>query len=324
VWRRAVATCVALATTASIAATPICAEDFPSGNIRLIVNVAAGGLTDSFARIIGQGLREKWGRPVIVENRVGGNSTIAAHAVMHAPADGQTLFVTADAPFTATPFMVKDLDFSLADFAPIALICRPVPVLAVSASLGIRTFADFLALARARSKPLSYGSMGTGTYGHLGMEDFTRRAAITMVHVPYRGGAPALEGLIRGDVDALIINYANIAPFAQAGRATILAAAGDQRTELLPDLPTIGESGVPGFSVSTWFGLFGPTKTPPDIIARIRAGVNAVLATDKSAKFLDDNSCSRISATPQEFRDLVASDAKHWQSVIEAAGIRPE
>ena len=322
--RRALAACAALAMTAAIGATPMSAQEFPAGNIRFIVNVAAGGLTDSFARIIGEGLREKWGKPVIVENRVGGNSTIAAQAVMRAPADGRTLFATADAPFTATPFMVKDLNFSVADFSPIAVICRPVPVLAVNASLGIKTLEDFLALARTRSTPLSYGSMGSGTYGHLGMEDFTRRAGVKMVHVPYRGGAPALEGLIRGDVDALIINHANVAPFGQAGNAVILAAAGDRRSELLPDLPTISESGVPGFSVSTWFGLFGPAKTPPDIIGRIRAGVNAVLTTDKSAKFLDDNTCTRINATPQEFHDLIVSDARHWQGVIEAAGIQPE
>jgi tripartite-type tricarboxylate transporter receptor subunit TctC len=322
--RCALVACAGAAIGLATSTTSTSAGDFPSGNIRLVVNVAAGGLTDSLARILGEGLRDAWSRPVIVENRVGANSTLAAQAVMRAPADGHTLLVTADAPFTATPFMVKGLDFSLSDFAPIAPICRAVPVLAVNPSLGIKMLADFLALARMRSKPLSYGSMGTGTYGHLGMEDFTRRAGIKMVHIPYRGGAPALEGLIRGDVDAMIVNYANIAPFAQAGTATILAAAGDRRTDLLPDLPTISASGVPGFSVSTWFGVFGPAKTPPDLIARIRADVSGVLATDKPAKFLKDNSCTPINATPQQFLDLITSDARHWQGVIEAVGIQPE
>jgi tripartite-type tricarboxylate transporter receptor subunit TctC len=321
---RAIAACAGLTIGAVVAAAPMSAQDYPSGNIRLIVNVAAGGVTDSLARIVGQGLTEKWGKPVIVENRVGGNSTIAAQAVTRAPADGLTLFVTADAPFTATPFMVKDLNFSLADFSPIAAICRPVPVFAVHASLKIKTLRDFIAFAKAQSGPMSYASQGVGTYGHLGMEDFKRRAGIEMVHVPYRGGAPALEGLVRGDVAALITNYANIAPFEQSGNVVILAAAGDHRTGLRMDLPTISESGVPGFSVSTWFGMFGPAKLPADLVAKIRDGVDAVLSADRSVEHLKGNSCERMNATPQQFHDLIVGDAKYWRGVIEMVGIRPE
>ena len=321
---RALVACAGLAIGALVGAAPILAEDFPSGNIRFIVNVAAGGVTDTLARIVGQGLTDKWGKRVIVENRVGANSTIAAQAVMRAPADGLTLFVTADAPFTATPFMVKDLNFSLADFSPIAAICRPVPVFAVNASLKPRTIKDFIDLAKAQSAPLSFGSQGIGTYGHLGMEDFRRRAGIDMVHVPYRGGAPALEGLIRGDVAALITNYSNIAPFEQSGNVRIIAAAGDRRTPLRPDLPTISESGVPGFSVSTWFGIFGPAKMPAELVGKIRDGVDAVLSTDKSVEHLKNSSCERMNATPQQFQDLIISDAKYWHGVIEAVGLKPE
>ncbi len=321
---RAVAACAGLAISAVVAASPMSAQDYPSGNIPFIVNVAAGGVTDSLARIVGQGLTEKWGKPVIVENRVGGNSTIAAQVVARAPADGLTLFVTADAPFTATPFMVKDLNFSIADFSPIAVICRPAPVLAVHASLKIKTLRDFIAFAKGQRGPVSYASQGVGTYGHLGMEDFKRRTGIEMVHVPYRGGAPALEGLVRGDVAALITNYANIAPFEQSGNVVILAAAGDQRSELRPDLPTISESGVPGFSVSTWFGIFGPAKMPADLVARIREGVDAVLSADRSVEHLKSNSCERMNATPQQFHDLIVADAKYWRGVIEAVGIKAE
>jgi tripartite-type tricarboxylate transporter receptor subunit TctC len=321
---RPVAVCAGLAMGFVVVSAPVCARDYPSGNIRFIVNVAAGGMTDFLARIVGQGLTKKWGRPVIVENRVGGNSAVAAQVVARAPSDGLTLFVTADAPFTATPLMVKDLNFTLADFTPIAVICRPVPVFAINASLGIKTIKDFMAFAKARSGALSYASQGVGTYGHLGMEDFKQRAGIKMVHVPYRGGAPALEGLIRGDVAALITNYSNVAPFEQSGDVAIIAAAGEQRTNLRPDLPTVIESGVPGFSVSTWFGIFGPAKMTPALVAKIQDGINAVLSSDKSFEHLKSNSCERVNATPQQFHDLIVTDSKHWHDVTEAVGIRPE
>ncbi|HWL73009.1 MAG TPA: tripartite tricarboxylate transporter substrate binding protein, partial [Burkholderiaceae bacterium] len=191
------------------------AQDFPSGNMRLIVNVAAGGVTDSLARLVGYGLYEKWGKPAVVENLAGGNSSLAAQAVMRAKPDGHTLFVTADAPFTTTPLMVKKLHFTTSDFKPVAVICRLVPVIAVKASLKVKTLQEFISLAKSRPGTLNYGSQGVGTYGHLGMEDFKLRAGIDMVHVPYRGGAPANEALVRGDVDVVISNYAAVAPFEQ-------------------------------------------------------------------------------------------------------------
>jgi tripartite-type tricarboxylate transporter receptor subunit TctC len=322
--RCAIAVCLSLSTSALAGAAPVSVQDYPGGNIRFIVNVSAGGVTDTLARIVGQGLTERWGRPVLVENRVGGNSAVAAQAVARAPADGLTLFVTADAPFTATPFMVKHLNFSLADFTPIVVICRLVPVLAVNASLGIKTIDAFIARAKSNGAPLSYASQGVGTYGHLGMEDFKRRAGIDLVHVPYRGGAPALEGLVRGDVAALINNYANLALFEESGNVNIIAAAGPRRTELRPHLPTIGESGVPGFFVSTWFGIFGPANMAPELVGKIRDGISSVLSSDKSVEHLKSNSCERMNATPQQFRDLILADAQYWRGVIDAVGIKPE
>jgi tripartite-type tricarboxylate transporter receptor subunit TctC len=316
-----IAACLGIAVFGAVS---VAAQDYPAGNIRFVVNVAAGGVTDTLARIIAQGLAEKWGKAIIVENRVSANSTLAAQVVARAPPDGLTLFVTADAPFTATPFMVKDLNYSLADFTPIAVICRPVPVFAVSASLGVRTIGDFIALAKAKSAPLNYGSQGVGTYGHLGMEDFRRRVGINLVHIPYRGGAPALEGLMRGDVAALITNYAHIAAFEQSGKLAIIAAAGDRRTDLRPDLPTIAETGVAGFSVRTWFGMFAPAKMAPDLVGKIQDGISAVLSSTTAVEHLKTNSCERVNATPQQFRDLIADDARYWHGVIDAVGIEAE
>jgi tripartite-type tricarboxylate transporter receptor subunit TctC len=300
------------------------AQDFPSGNVRLIVNVAAGGVTDSLARLVGYGLYEKWGKPAIVENLAGGNSSLAAQAVMRAKPDGHTLFVTADAPFTTTPLMVKKLFFTTADFKPVAVICRLVPVIAVNASLKVKTLPEFVALAKSRRGALNYGSQGVGTYGHLGMEDFKQRAGIDMVHVPYRGGAPANEALVRGDVSVLISNYAAVAPFVQSGDVVLLAAADSRRSNARPDLPTAMEQGVSGFSVSTWFGIFAPAGVPPDLVTKIRDGVETVLGSEKPAKFLKINSCERMKATPQQISDLIAADYSNWRRVVQTVGIQVE
>jgi tripartite-type tricarboxylate transporter receptor subunit TctC len=316
---------VIFAFTASIAPfTTAHGQEFPPANMRLIVNVAAGGVTDALARLVGRGLNEKWGKAVIVENLVGGNSSIAAQAVARARSDGHTLLVTADAPFTTTPFLVKKLNFNLGQFTPIAVICRPAPVFAVKASSGVRTLKEFITLARSRPGALNYASQGLGTYGHLGMEDFKQRTGINILHVPYRGGAPALEGLVRGDVAALITNYSNVAPFEQSGDVVIIASAGDHRSSARPDLPTAIEEGIPGFSVSTWFGIFGPAGMSPDLIDKIRDGVEAVLESDRSAEFLKLNSCERVRATPPQFSEIIAADYKHWRDVIETVGIQAE
>ncbi|MEW6454889.1 MAG: tripartite tricarboxylate transporter substrate binding protein [Pseudomonadota bacterium] len=303
---------------------PAYGQEFPSRNIRLIVNVAAGGVTDALARLVGHGLNEKWGKPVVVENLVGGNSSIAAKAVASAKADGHTLLVTADAPFTATPFLAKNLNFSLSEFTPLAVICRPIPVFAVKASLGVKTLKEFIALAKARPGALGFSSQGVGTYGHLGMEDFKRRAGIDMLHVPYRGGAPALEGLLRGDVAALITNYSTVAPYERSGDVIIVAAAGDRRSNARPDIPTASEDGVPGFSVSTWFGIFGPAGMSPDLIAKIRDGVETALESDRASEYFKANSCERMMLTPQQFNEMIATDYRHWGDLIKTIGIEIE
>jgi tripartite-type tricarboxylate transporter receptor subunit TctC len=300
------------------------AQEFPSGNMKLIVNVAAGGLTDALARLVGHGLNEKWGKPVIVENLVGANSSLAARAVIRAKADGHTFLVTADAPFTATPFLVKDLNFSLTDFTPLSVICGLVPVFAVKASLNVKTLQQFIALAKSNPGALSYASQGVGTFGHLGMEDFKQRSGIDMVHVPYRGGAPALEGLLRGDVAALIVNYSTVAQYEKSGDITIIAAAGEHRSTARPDLPTAMEQGVEGFAVSAWFGIFGPAGMSPDLITKVRDGIDAALESEKSTEYFKVNSCERMKATPQQFNELIAADARHWGGLIKTLGLQIE
>ena len=299
-------------------------EEYPSKTVRLVVNVAAGGLTDTLARLAAQGLNAKWDKPVIVENIVGANSTLAASAVMRAKPDGHTLLASADAPFTSTPHLFKNLNYSLSDFAPIGVICRAVPVLAVRASLGVKTLPELIALTKSKPGTLSYGSMGVGTFGHLGMEDLKKRTGMNMVHVPYRGGAPAIEGLLRGDVAALIINSSNIAPFEQTGQVTVIAALSERRSGFRPNLATAIEQGVPGYSVSTWFGIFGPAEMPSDVTAKIRTALDAALASKKAVDYFKNNSCERVRASPADFKKLIAADYKHWGDIIQSIGLRAE
>jgi tripartite-type tricarboxylate transporter receptor subunit TctC len=299
-------------------------QEFPSETMRLVVNVAAGGLTDALARLVGQDLTIRWGKPVVVENLIGGNSSNAAQAVIRAKPDGHTLLVTADAPFTTTPFLVKKLSFSISDFTPVAVICRPVPVLAVRASLGVKTLKDFIALAKSRPGTLSYSSQGVGSYGHLGMEDLKQRTGIDIVHVPYRGNAPALEGLMRGDVAALINNFTTVLPFEETRQVEIVAALGDRRVDARPGLATASEQGVSGFSVSTWFGVFAPAATPADVVHKLHKAVEAALDSGRAAEYFKINSCERMSATPSRISALIAADYAHWRSVIQTVGIQPE
>jgi len=320
---RGVAAAVAIAfLIASLAA--VAAEEFPTRNVRLIVNVAAGGLTDTLARLVAKGLNTKWEQPVIVENLVGANSTIAAAAVIRSKPDGYTLMATADAPFTSLPHLVRNLNYKLADFTPIGPICQAVPVLAVKASLHVKTLPELIALAKSKPGVLNYGSQGIGTFGHLGTEDLKRRTGIDMVHIPYRGGAPAIEGLLRGDVSVLIINSSNIAPYERTGQVTVIAALGKHRSSFRPDLATAIEQGIPGYSVSTWFGIFGPAELPADVTKKIRSGLGAALESDRAVDYFKNNSCERMQATPEQFKELIAEDAKHWGEIIGTLGLKLE
>ncbi|MDF2116982.1 tripartite tricarboxylate transporter substrate binding protein [Roseiarcaceae bacterium H3SJ34-1] len=318
-WRTGL---LAALTVAAGTGGPAWAQQFPSGNVRFIVNVNAGGVTDTLARVVGQGLNELWGKPVIVENRAGGNSAIAAQAVLREPPDGHTLLVTADNTFTANPFMVKDLNYRVEDFVPIFIICRSTPVLVVNKSVPATTVKEFIELARQKPGTLNYGSQGPGSYAHLGMEDFKRRTGTELVHVPYRGGAPQVEGLLRGDVSSIIVNFSSAEPYEESGMR-ILAVAGDKRYSGRPELPTVAES-VPGYSVSTWFGIFGPAKLPGETVQKLQDGIRTVLDTPKSKEFFARNSCERTDLSSSEMAKLIVEDGKHWGGLIRSAGIKVE
>jgi tripartite-type tricarboxylate transporter receptor subunit TctC len=305
----------------AVFATAASAQNYPSGPVKLIVPIPAGGVTDVMARVIGQRLQEMWGQTVVVENRPGGNSGVGAQAVERAPADGLTLLVAPDATFTANPALFSKLIYDPGDFTPISVLCRGTPMLIVHSSLPVRTVPELVAYAKANSGKLSYGSFGIGTYSHLSMEDLKQRTSIDLQHVPYRGAAPALNGFLGNEVSVMIINLSSVEEHAKGGKIRLVAAATEKRAAALPHLPAISET-VPAFDTSVWFGLWGPGKMPADLLAKIHADVSKALDHPETAKFFRTNSFERVDLSPQDFGNLIQSDFKHWSALIKAVGIK--
>jgi len=299
------------------------AQTYPNGQVKLIVPTSPGGVTDTMARIVAQRLNETLNLTVIVDNRPGGNSTIGAQAVARSPADGLTLLVTSDATITANPHLSK-LPYTAKDFTPIMVLCRGTPVLVVNAAVPANSTSELIALSKAQPGKLNYGSYGVGTYAHLSMEDFKQRTGTDIVHIPYRGAAPAAQALLAGDVNMLLLNLSSIEAHEKTGKVKILAAAGDRRAAARPDLPTIAEAGVPGFSTSVWFALLGPANMPPELTARIYTDVSKVLDLPQTREFFQKNSFERVDLTPAQFGKLIEDDTRHWEALIKSVGARLE
>jgi tripartite-type tricarboxylate transporter receptor subunit TctC len=324
-WSRAVgAAALGVLIAAPGSSSPAGAETYPSAAVKLIVPVPAGGVTDVMARIVAQRLTEMWGQPVVVDNRPGGNYGVGAQAVSRAPADGYTLLVAPDSTFTANPALFSKLGYDPKEFTPIMVLCRASPVLVVNAALPANNVKELIALAKAQPGKLNYGSFGVGTYAHLSMEEFKQRTGTDMVHVPYRGAAPAANGLLAGEVSMLLLNLSSIEAHEKSGRVKILAAATEHRLATRPDLPTIAEAGVPGFKTTVWFALWGPPHMPPELVSKIHADVSKALDLPQSRDFFATNSFERVDLSPAQFGALIESDLKHWTSLINAFGVKVE
>ena len=299
------------------------AQTYPSGPVKLIVPVPAGGVTDTMARIVAQRLTEAWGHPVVVDNRPGGNYAVGAQTVARSPADGLTLLVAPDSTVTANPHLFSKLPYDpVKDLTPIIVLCRITPVLVVNPSLDAKSVPELIALAKAKPGSLNYGSYGIGTYAHLSMEDFKQKTGTDIVHIPYRGAAPAATALLAGDVSMLLLNLSSIEEHEKAGKARIFAVASHKRAVLRPDLPTVAEAGVPGFSTTAWFALWGPPNMAPELVARIHADVAKVLELPQSREFFRTNSFERVDLSPAQFSQLIQDDLKHWGALVKAVGAK--
>src|SRR6266567_2511693 len=299
------------------------AQTYPSRPVRIIVGFAAGGPNDILARLIGQWLSGRLGQPFVVENRPGAGSNIATEAVVRAPPDGYTLLLIG--PANAINATLHDkLNFNfIRDIAPIASVMRGALVMLVHPSVPAKTLPEFIAYAKANPGKLSYGSGGIGGITHITPELFKMMAGVDMVHVPYRGAAPALTDLLGGQVQVVFVNLAPSIEYIRVGKLRALAITTTTRSDALPDIPTVAEF-VPGYEASTLFGFgFNDTATT-EIVDKLNKEINAALADPKIKARLADLDGTVLGGSPADFGKLIAEEIEKWGKVIRAANIRPE
>lgn len=306
-------------------AAPADAQRYPDRPIRMIVGFAPGGGVDIAARVVGQKLSEALGQPVIIENRAGAGGTIGNGVAAKAPPDGYTLLMTASGPHAIAPGLYPSLPYDvIRDFAPISLVNTNQYVLAVHPSVPAKSVGELLAWLRSQPEPQSYASAGNGTPAHLAAEMFAAMAKVRLLHVPYRGAAPALTGLIGGDVKLLFSDMSVALPHLGEGKLRPLAITSLSRSPLGPDLPTMHESGLADYEALVWQGLLAPAGTPPEIIARLNTEVVRILnAADVKERFAALGA-SVAPGTPQEFATIIRRDVDKWAKVIRDTGIKPD
>lgn len=297
------------------------AQEYPSRPIRMVVAVAPAGPTDILARIIGQKFTEKWGQPVIVDNRPGGGQVIGADIVAKAPSDGHTLFMGTNT-FAVNPSLFKSLPFdSLRDFAPVTLVAEIPLVLVVHPSVPARTLKELIAHGKSRPRQLIYASSGTSSSLRLAAELMQSMTGLEMVHVPYKGSGPAATDLISGQVHLMFGNPLVVAPQMKAGKLRAIAITSERRSASLPELPTMSEAGLPGYSAGSWFGLLAPGKVSAAIVDKLQAEVARVLKLPEVAARVTSDGAIVIGNTPREFAAYIRADMDKWAKVIRASGI---
>ena len=295
---------------------------YPSRPIRLIVPIPPGGAPDISARVVGQRLSELVGQPVVVENRPGSNGNIAMDFVAKAPADGYTLGLLADSMITINPHLYKTMPIDpLRDLAPVASVVSNQWVLSVNPSVPAKGFQEFIEYARRAQPPLAYASGGNGSIHQLAMEMLKQRAGIDLVHVPYKGGAPATTATVSGEVAAMFSGTSS-APQIKAGRLRALAVTGLHRSDIFPDLPTISEF-YPGYEVTIWLGLFTAAGTPEPVLASLHAEVNKLLAEAETRKKLHAaGGLEPYISTPAEFAALIRRDYDKYGKIVKEVGVK--
>ena len=313
---------LAAAMLCGFAAVPFAlhAQDFPTQPVKLVVPFPPGGTTDILARQLATELQQRWGKPVLVENRSGASGTIFSEQLAHMPADGHTLMLTAT-HHVINPALYKNLKYDTrADFTPIALVATVPNVLVVHPSFPARSVAELIALAKAQPGRLNFGSSGTGGANHLSGELFKSMAGVTMVHVPYKGAAPALNDTIAGHAQLMFPSLFSGAPQVKNGKLRALAVAGPKRLSTMPDVPTLKELGV-DVDVSQWYALFAPARTPAPVIEKLNKALVQVLADPDIIKRIETDGADARSSTPAELAALVKADLAKWKGVVQKAGL---
>ncbi len=306
-------------------ALPVCAQEYPRKPIRLIVPFAPGGGNDTVARAISQSAGASLGQPVVVDNRAGAGGILGAELAAKSPADGYTLFLGGVGSHAVNPNLHAKLPYDpVKDFAPITLIASAPSVLVVNPSLPARTLAEFTALAKASPGRINYASNGNGSSAQLAAVLYESMAGVQMVHVPYKGLAPALVDLLAGEVQAMFSSVVAIVPNIKAGRLRALAVTGKRRAALLPEVPTLDESGVPGYEAGSWYGILAPAGTPQAVVAKLHEAIVRALAQPEVRERLVSEGAEVIGSTPEAFAAHITAELARMGKLIRDAGIRME
>ena len=307
---------------AALAAAGLCAAQYPERPVRVILPFAPGGGTDITARLMSQKLAEAFSQTFIVDNRPGAGSMLGTELAARATPDGYTILVVSP-EFTVNPSLQPKVPYdALRDFAPVMQITLGQYILAVRTNVLATSVKALVALAKANPKSLSYGSSGSGSANHLGGELFKSMAGIDMVHIPFKGSGPSTNAFLAGDVQVLFASTTAIIGHVRSGRVRALAVTGPRRSPMAPEIPTVGEEGLPGFEVTGWYGLLAPVKTPPAIVARLNAEANRVLPSLKE-RYAELGS-EIVGGTPAAFAEFLASDAAKWAKVVKTSGARAD
>lgn len=310
---------IALAGTACMAA----AQQYPGKALRIIVPFAAGGTTDILARIVGERLSEQWGQPVIVDNRPGAAGNIAAELAARSAPDGHTLFLGSMGTQSMNVSLYSNLAFDPAkDFAPVSLIANSVNLLLVHPSVPVSSVKQLIELASSKPGRLNYASSGAGSFNHMSAELFKMMAKVDMVHIAYKGGPPALTAVVSGEADLIFITVAPALPFVKSGKLRALAICAAARHPMFPRLPTASESGLPGFEVSSWYGILVPAATPKNVVAKLNGAMVNIVKSPAASKRLGDLGFEPVSNSPEEFAGLIRRDTAKWAKVIKATGAK--
>jgi tripartite-type tricarboxylate transporter receptor subunit TctC len=313
-----------LVALAFLAAGTVSAQTWPSSTIRLVVPFPPGGSVDTVARGAAKKLGDALGQPIVVDNRPGASGNIAAEFVAHAPADGNTLFVTSSGVLAANQFLYKRTGFdSLKDFAPVVRLANQPNILMVHPSLPVKNVQELIALAKAQPGKITMGNAGIGTGQDMAARQFTAMSGTNVMHVPYKGGAPAMTDLLGGQIQAMFQTSPEAVPYLRDGKVRALAITSAKRSPLLPNLPTVAESGVPGYESSTWIGLVVPAGTPKPIIARLNAEMNKALHGDMGKQF-SELALDPLGGTPEEMTEAIRKDSAQYGSVLKASGVEPQ
>ena len=307
----------------ALAVSSAAAQPFPSRPVRIVVPTSPGGATDALSRQVGARLSELWGQPVIVENKPGANQMIGAEFVAKSAPDGYTLLVSDASTYVINPHLYKKMPYDgVRGFTPVTVLVRFPWVVAVHPSVPAGTFQELVAYARAKPGALSYGSFGLGSSAHISVDYLKKLLGIDIVHVPYKGAGPAVTDLLGGQIQMMMVTPLLVEPHARAGKLRLLAAATRERIARLPDLPTVSESGAPGYEAGTWFAIMGPAGMPREVTNSIYTNIKLVLNEPAFRdRYVDKQWFEIVANTPDEFAAFLKTEYERWEKVVKLSGV---